>query len=33
MVTGTKPRDKTIIAEPKFIEPEKLTNEQLNDPD
>lgn len=33
MVIETKPREKTIIEEPKFIESEKLTDEQLNDPD
>ena len=33
METGTKPREKSIIEEPKFIDSEKLTTEQLTDPD
>ena len=33
MVTETKPKEKTITEEPNFIDPEKLTAEQLTDPD
>lgn len=33
MVTETKPREKSVIEEPKFIDSKKLTTEQLTDPD
>jgi len=33
MVVETKPREKTIIEEPKFRDPATMTDEELHDPD
>lgn len=33
MVTETKPREKTILEEPKFRDPVTMTDEELFDPD
>lgn len=33
MVTETKPKEKSVIDEPKFRNPADMTTEQLTDPD
>jgi len=33
MVTGTKPKEKSITEEPKFRDPATMTYEELHDPD
>ena len=33
MVVETKPKEKSVIEEPKFRDPETMTYEELHDPD
>lgn len=33
MVAETKPKEKSVIGEPKFRDPETMTSEELYDPD